>query len=156
MLPSNGQLSNSGHFYHTNLYQFYHRTDRCSRTFEIVQIDNRIIRSSCLKLSEQATFRAQIVHLMSIKSIFVPGLSCGKSVRFSETSSKSENATYNFSQTKIAVIVLHSRKNLWDPHLKIDVQVYGGKIQPSPMHSASRGCPVAGNTLPIWSVMCVE
>jgi len=43
VLPSNGQLSNSGHFYHTKLYQVYHRNGRCSSTFEIVQIDNRKI-----------------------------------------------------------------------------------------------------------------
>ena len=50
--------------------------------------------------------------------------------------------------------------------MRLDVQVYGGKIQPSPSHSASKRCPGAGNTLPalksnrlltqlgVWGLVC--
>ena len=41
---------------------------------------------------------------------------------------QNENAAYVCSRTKIAMIVLDSKKKLCDPQLKIDVRVYGGKI----------------------------
>ena len=97
--------SNSGHFCHTNLFQNYHINGRSSRTLEIVRPDDRKIRSGCPNLSEQATIR----DLVLIFLIFVPGLSCGSSVRFLETSSKNENDADVRSRTTIAGIVLNSR-----------------------------------------------
>ena len=145
-MPSNKRLSDSGHFYNTDVYQINSRNGRCSLlAFETGVIDNCKIRSSFLNLSEQATIRAQILNLID---------TCNRVCRMVKLCVsrkhplKNENAAHVFSRPKIFGIGLNCGQKPSGPRLKIDVQVYGGKIEPSPSYSDLKRCPFPGNTLP--------
>ena len=55
---------------YTNLSQIYHRNSPVFGTFEIVRMKNRETRSSSLKLSEQATIRAQSINFVEMCTTF--------------------------------------------------------------------------------------